>query len=128
VEVGCSTFAKAADEVVRKVTKGLGAGSWVLVVIPDRARVLRTIEVLAAGFPSIRLWRDAVGILWRSGRAAFGAYTAGRTKAWAFTKRRASSNMDGAHVRPRSGPPVVEPTDPFRQMVRPAIDERIATG
>ena len=84
VEVECSTISKATAQFASNVKKARLAGFRVLIVLPDQAAVSRTLALLDASFPGMRLWPDGVGILWKEGGAEFRPARVPGTTVWPF--------------------------------------------
>ena len=84
VEVECSTLSKAAGQVIRNVKKGRAAGNRVLIVLPERSRVPRALALLNDAFPTLHLWTDGIGLVWKDGRASFRPYRVPGARVWPF--------------------------------------------
>jgi hypothetical protein len=84
VEVECSTLTKATGQLIRNVKKARQAGLRVLIVLPERSSVPRTLALLEEAFPGMRLWPDRVGLVWKDGDAGFHAHRVPETEVWPF--------------------------------------------
>jgi hypothetical protein len=128
VEVECSTLAKASGQVVRNVKKGREAGHRVLIVLPERSRVPRALALLGDAFPSLQLWTDGVGIVWKEGRASFCPYQTGGARVWPFLGQGAVFELpEDGEIRQPATPDDSE-TDPLPSFLRSAIQELVANG
>ncbi|HLM90794.1 MAG TPA: hypothetical protein VK424_01915 [Thermoplasmata archaeon] len=124
VEVECSTVAKAAGQVIRNVKKARAAGHRVLIVLPDRSAVPRTLALVEDGFPGLSLWADGVGLVWKEGRAAFRPFATPGIQVWPFLS---GSGAVEAEVADRPPLPVVE-TDPLVSQVREVVSALLVAG
>ena len=124
VEVECSTVAKAAGQVIRNVKKARAAGHRVLIVLPDRSAVPRTLALVEDGFPGLSLWADGVGLVWKEGRAAFRPFATPGIQVWPFLS---GSGAVEAEVADRPPLPVVE-TDPRVSQVREVVSALLVAG
>lgn len=120
VEVECSTVTKAADQVVRNVRKGLGAGYNVLVVLADPAQVRRVLALLEGEFRGLRLWADGVGIVTRESGETFSPVEIAGAVVWPFLSRseRAAEVLGSGASRAPAAP---TETDPLLGHVRVAL-------
>jgi hypothetical protein len=128
VEVESSTLTKASDQVVRNVKKARSAAHRVLIVLPDRSCVQRTLAVLEAAFPGLRLWTDGVGVVWKEGRATFRPFQATRSEPWPFLDVGGVHEPISADAFVSSGPSVVSDTDPLVAHLRRTIQGWVSTG
>jgi hypothetical protein len=128
VEVECSTLTKDSGQVVRNVKKARSAGYRVLIVLPDKSGISRTLDVLEKAFPGLSLWTDGVGLIWREGRAAFRGSTVPGTKVWSFLEDSGVMEPDQASQQSAVSPTPIQATDPLRELVRAAIGDLVATG
>ncbi len=128
VEVECSTVSKAAGQVVRNVKKARAAGHRVLIVLPDRSAVPRTLALIEAAFPGLSLWADGVGLVWKEGRAAFRAYQVPGIQIWPFlcgSGPVTAGEEEGEADRP---PLPVVGTDPLYINVQGAVRDLLLAG
>jgi len=116
--------AKAAGQVIRNVKKARAAGHRVLIVLPDRSAVPRTLALVEDGFPGLSLWADGVGLVWKEGRAAFRPFATPGIQVWPFLS---GSGAVEAEVADRPPLPVVE-TDPLVSQVREVVSALLVAG
>ena len=128
VEVECSTLSKAAGQVVRNVKKGRAAGYRVLIVLPDRSRVPRTLALLDDSFPGLRLWMDGIGLVWKEGRASFRPYRIPGARIWPFLDSGAS--FDTREQEEDVANPLIAATvtDPLVRLMRSVVRGLVVSG
>jgi hypothetical protein len=126
VEVECSTLSKATAQVVRNVKKGRASGHRVLIVLPERSQVPRTLALLDNAFPELRLWTDGVGLIWRDGRASFRPHRNQGTRVWPFLDTKSDFVVSKEGMKE---PLLTEvDTDPLVRRIRSIAREMFASG
>jgi hypothetical protein len=132
VEVECSTVTKAAGQVVRNVKKARTAGWRVLIVLPDRSRLPRTLALLDEAFPGLRTWSDGVGLIWKDGHASFRPYQAAGTRVWPFLAFGFECGLPDGELEKVPPPHAVDlpiaTTDPLVEQVRGVVRDLVSEG
>jgi hypothetical protein len=128
VEVECSTLTKASGQVVRNIKKARAAGHRVLIVLPDRSSVPRTLGLIEEAFSGLSLWTDGVGIVWKDGRNSFRPHGVAGTRVWPFLGSGATFGTPGPEDQVAPSPVGVGDTDPLVAMVRAAVRELLSAS
>jgi hypothetical protein len=128
VEVECLTVTKAAGQVVRNVKKARTAGYRVLIVLPERSGVPKTMGLLNEVFPELRLWSDGVGLVWKNGRASFQSHRVPGVRIWPFLDSEAEFGTQEEVPPSNSIVPLRTDTDPLLGQARVAVRALIDAG